>query len=198
MSKNLRLILKVAVWPLVMFLAGCVNLSPEVDQTRLFVLGQTQPGQLDRNKADFNGIYITRPELPEFLKSNHLRTVEATGEVLSLPRARWAEPLDLGIARTLATYLVAEDAVFEVKHFPGPQPHDLAKLKIAFLQCDLRANGAVFVVIEWEYRPMKGPRITGQFIFDQISWVPGEAESYVATMDAVLYALLQDILSQLN
>ena len=86
-------------------LSACVNLQPQPDYMRQFALGPTTTTQaketVSTTPENLGTAFIARPEIPSFLDTPHMQYRALNGEILSLSKSRWAEPLSEGTARAL-------------------------------------------------------------------------------------------------
>ena len=89
--------------------AGCslLPIQPaQVDAIRYYTLS-TAPASLSTPAAPAPRLMILRVEVPAYLQHKPLVTRLGPNEVKMIDDARWAEPLDLGIARVLNVRLAA-------------------------------------------------------------------------------------------
>lgn len=110
-------LLGVSLW----FTAGCTLIpEPAPDPTRFFVL--TDPG-LPADASTPRGtlrVGLRTVELSSYLKSRSLIVRNGSNEISYQDYARWAEPLDAGIARVLRARLAVAPAVKSVYQHPFP------------------------------------------------------------------------------
>ncbi len=100
---------------------GCQIIpEPAPDPTRFFVL--TGPGLPSSPGAPEGTLRLglRTVELPAYLKSRSLVVRNGRNEVVYEDFARWAEPLEAGIARVLRARLTATEAVGRVYAHPFP------------------------------------------------------------------------------
>ncbi len=109
-----------AAAPLAVLLAGC-NLLPEpqADQSRYYVLESAAPAA----EAPAVRLGLRRVEIPAYLKSKALVVRTGNNELRYSDTARWAEPLEAGLARALRDQLAARAAV-STYPFPAQQERD--------------------------------------------------------------------------
>lgn len=183
----------VALFSLIGF-SGCINLKPVPDTIQQYLLGGelTEPSATSGEK----GLYIMRPNLPEYLRSQNFVYTRGDGELLTVPHARWAEPLEIGIARKLAQSLLAQEGVGAAGMYPWPVPGDADRLKIDIYRLNARADGSFEVSIYWEVVSADSEMRYGSYESQSFSWDGATAESYLSGMNQVLVGLLKDILSQ--
>ncbi|MBA4137204.1 MAG: hypothetical protein C0518_07800 [Opitutus sp.] len=110
--KTHRLFLFPAIGALVamMGLAGCNILpEPQPDNTRFYVLESSAPAPASGAAAVRLG--LRRVDVPAYLKSKAMVVRSGNNELRYPENARWAEPLDAGIARVLRDQLSAKASV---------------------------------------------------------------------------------------
>jgi hypothetical protein len=173
-------------------LAGCVNLKPQQDSVKLYVLGPnefTQPA-----KTSAASIYIARPNLPAYLDGKRLQYRHADGEVRSLHTARWAEPLQEGIARTLAEFLIESSDRRVSGFYPWPkQSMGDMELRVHFHKLGAMADGEIQMVAKWELLGSKAIERSGTYRSQDIQWRLGDAESLVAGFNQAIRQLALEV-----
>jgi uncharacterized lipoprotein YmbA len=115
-------LLKLGAGLLGVMLAGCSVLpEAQVDPTRYYVL--SGPGLADAGAAAHEGTLILglkAVRLPPYLDKISVAVRHGTNELVYNDYARWAEPLNEGIARVLRARLLASPAVNRVFNYPFP------------------------------------------------------------------------------
>lgn len=177
--------------------AGCVNLKPRPDQTKLYVLaaGEAPTSVTD----DGTLLYVERPNLPLYLNGKHLTYSRDNGEAVSIPGARWAESFEEGVARGLASQINASAKQLRASYFPWLRPQSVDVLRVNFYQFEARADGSFAVSADWSLSPAGGgDGIRGRLELLNISWIVVSAESYVHACDQILKRLADDIVQHLE
>jgi uncharacterized lipoprotein YmbA len=119
-------------------LAACLP-PPQPDPTRYFVLTGPAPAPTAGGAASADDLRIglQSVELAKYLKSPDLIVRQGTNELVLQDYARWAEPLDAGIARLLRERLQAVDGVGQIYLQPFPldanRDYDVA---VTVLRCE--------------------------------------------------------------
>lgn len=176
---------------------SCVQLKPVVDKTRFYALG-IQPERVNPNDgSDLLQIYVERPNLPSYVDSVELRYVGDNGEIYTLPNARWSEPVEYGIVRSLNASLQAFDRRF-LAYYPWPQPkHAPWHLKLNFHELMAKADGSFDLVVDWKLeQPNQNGEYRAVFYAKHIHWTVGDAASLVAAWDAAIAQLLEVVYQQ--
>ena len=103
-------------------LGGCLDLKPQPDVTRFFVLGETSPTTSTASVDGPQGLALgMRPlHVAPHLDTQRIVTRLGIHEVGFADAFRWGEDLEEGINRTLAAYLAATDPVRSVQVVPWP------------------------------------------------------------------------------
>lgn len=177
-------------------LTGCINLEPQPDPISLYLLGGDVESATETIVTNERRLYIQRPNLPEYLRDLRLNFIADSGQVLTVPNARWSEPLEIGIARTLAQSVLAKNTAYDIAMYPWPKVEGSDQLMINVYHLDAKADGSFDVSIEWELEIFEKERRKGEYRSKQYKWDGLSAGSYVATMNTVLESLIDDVYSQ--
>lgn len=166
-------------------LSGCVNLKPKADPVKLYALGPVGPVL----HADGVGevVYIARPHMPAYLDGKHLQYRGVNGEVEALSYARWAEPLEEGIARCLAEYLIQSNGKNVAGFYPWPdRSKNGLDLYVQIFKLGVLESGEIRMFAKWDLKSGSKIQQTGTFESTDITWNVGSAESLVAGINSVL------------
>ena len=106
---------------LVFFLAACAAREP---LPQFYLLTPTGPAS-GRSHGGPN-VYVERVQVPAYLAKNSLVMVRGGNQVAYAGSARWAEPLDQGVARMVAEGLNRVARVQATSFTPGSPPGDYA------------------------------------------------------------------------
>jgi len=125
----------------VLGLSGC-NLLPEPqpDNTRFYVLGDATSSAAPAANAPRVG--LRRVDVPAYLKSKSIVTRRGNNELRYDDNARWAEPLEAGILRTLRDRLATSAAV-SVYPFPTQVERDF-DVTVQVVSAEGRDDGVHF------------------------------------------------------
>jgi uncharacterized protein len=118
--------------------SGCMGLSPKPDPTRHFILTPTSAKSATRTDLK---VLVQEVEIPEYLNRSNLVLRKSPQEVVVSEYDRWAEPLEFGITRVLATNLSAL--------LGTPTVYDTSRL-------EAQAEYLIFVAIR-SFEPSIGP-----------------------------------------
>ena len=178
-------------------LVSCVNLKPKADSVKLYSLGPAHVTALPEDAQQ--AVHVARPSLPSYLISNRLQYRSADGEIRSIVAARWAEPLQEGVARALAEWLqVQAEAAAVGTYYPWQQPDGSLVIRVQLHQLSGSEDGRILFQAAWQLESSAGvPLATGIYHPEGLSWVPGDARSLIAGLNAALQGLSAQIAEQL-
>jgi hypothetical protein len=184
--------------------AGCQLIpDPAPDPTRFFVL--TGPG-LPAATTTAQGtlrLGLRSVELPAYLRSRSLLVRNGRNELTYDDYARWAEPLDDGIARVLRARLVATPAVERVYAHPFPfnRERDF-DVSVTVIRCEgVREPGgsaARFAAVVEITRASTGTVVSRQtFVAPDASWDGQDHAALVAALSEAVGQLAEAVTAQL-
>ncbi len=93
-----------------LLLSGCLNLEPQPDNSRYHILDhQASKGAKIRQLiAGTPHIYISRVDLPEYLKGKKLVIRKTPTEITLSETDRWVEPIEDSLSRVLANHMLSQ------------------------------------------------------------------------------------------
>lgn len=193
------MILRVFVLLVLSFsLIGCVNLKPREDTRKVYTLGALELPVADSTQQGERG-YIARPHFPGYMEGDGMKVRSADGEIRDLEGARWAEPIDVGVARALSHYIESASGGIKSGFYPWPQLSFAENvLYIRFHQLDATSDGRIQLSASWELKRTSSEPQSGVFTISDGTWTPGEPRSLVAGMNTALEALADKIFSSLK
>jgi Uncharacterized protein conserved in bacteria len=127
---------------MVLSLAGCSLPEAQPDLTRFYVLTPAANGGAAGAGGTEVRVFVKAVQVPEFLRGKLMQVRLAANEVDFVDTARWAEPLEAGVARVLRENLEAGglevvnrsvderalDVVVHLKRCEGARPERVARL----------------------------------------------------------------------
>jgi uncharacterized lipoprotein YmbA len=177
-------------------LTGCVNLKPKQVETKLYALGAVD--SRSAFKVDGPPLYVARPHLPAYLDGKRLQYRSANGEVKELSRARWAEPLEEGVARSLAEFLTRGGYAGATGFYPWPKRSKGGlELRVYFHKLGALEDGTIRMAAGWDLRQGSKVQKTGAFDSAEINWNASDADSLVAGINSALDQLAKEIANSL-
>ena len=179
-------------------LTACVNLKPRVDATKTYVLGPVELPIAGASQQTERG-YVARPQLPVYMEGTTLKVRSTDGEIRSLDGARWAEPLEDGVARALSHFIELKSGGVKSGFYPWAQSSKTTNtLYVKFHQLIATADGRIQVSASWELKRASGTPLTGVFTSVDEEWISGDAQSMVAGVNAAIEALAGQISDSLK
>jgi len=98
-------------------LSGCLNLDPQADPTRFYLLSASNEAGVSQDEEGLS-IGFKRVDVPSYLKNRKIVVRLDSDEIRYSEIHRWGEDLETGISRTLATNLTAKNGVQQVSVVP--------------------------------------------------------------------------------
>lgn len=190
-------------------LAGCNLPTAQPDPTRFYLL--SAPGTAPAAAAVADGaraatLGLCRIELPAYLRSPAVVLRPGGTEVVRVRDARWAEPLEQGIARLLRETLPTQPGVRAVVAYPAPQAAlPQYEVSVRVLACEGIAGPegrrARFAAA-WEIRATAAgagaaPVATGVFESATAEWPEGDYAALTAKLGEAVAALGRELAAAL-
>lgn len=185
-------------------LAGCINLDPVPDQTRNFVfetLGGQERGGVGED-LDPIPVMIERVELAPYLQDRRMLVRSGEFELRYSSMNRWGEPLDEGIARTLAEYLIKDPTVDQVSFYPWKTRLDRpATIRLQVHRFDVWADRraelrvAAHIHTDW---PGAGPRTVSLEQTYQARAEGDRVEDRIRVQSQLIAQLARDLLETMD
>ncbi len=191
-------------------LAGCNLPTAQPDPTRFYLLSASGAASASVPAADGARavtLGLCRIELPAYLRTPAVVIRPGGTEVVRTRDARWAEPLEQGIARLLRETLLAQPGVRSVVAYPAPQAA-LPQYEIAVrvLACEGVAGPegrrARFAAA-WEIRATAAgagaaPVAAGTFESAPADWAEGDYAVLTAKLGESVAALARELAAALS
>ena len=190
-------------------LAGCNLPTAQPDPTRFYLLSAPSAvaaGAPNVEAARAATLGLCRIELPAYLRTPAVVIRPGGTEVVRTRDARWAEPLEQGLARLLRETLLAQPGVRSVVAYPAPQAA-LPQYEIAVrvLACEGVAGPegrrARFAAA-WEIRATAAdagaaPVAAGTFESALADWAEGDYAALTAKLGEAVAALARELAAAL-
>ena len=159
---------------LVCFVAACAATAP---LPQFYLLAPPGPGGGSRSHSGPN-VYVQRVVVPAYLAKNSLVMVRAGNQVDYASSARWAEPLDQGIARMVAEGLNRVARVQATSFTPNaPLPADYTYgVEIQLQRFEGTDTGQVILAGRYQVFTANGTEPIASRSFDvrRTGWQPGD------------------------
>lgn len=190
-------------------LAGCNLPTAQPDPTRFYLL--SAPGAAPAAATVADGVRaatlgLCRIELPAYLRSPAVVLRPGGTEVVRVRDARWAEPLEQGLARLLRETLLTQPGVRAVVAYPAPQAAlPQYEVSVRVLACEGVAGPegrrARFAAA-WEIRATAAgagaaPVATGVFESATAEWPEGGYAALTAKLGEAVAALGRELAAAL-
>jgi uncharacterized lipoprotein YmbA len=181
-----------------LLVSGCVNLKPTPDLVKTYTLGPA-PLEATADGSVGRGIYVARPDLPRYLSGTHFYYRKLDGELKRIASARWAEPMEEGVARAMSQFLAVSGDPVSRGYFPWPnRSTEVAELKMSFFRIGAYGDGTIRVQTDWSLIESGETVASGSFKGDALTWETGDPASAVAGLNAGLRALAAEIASDIG
>jgi len=181
---------------LVAFFLSCAAKEP---LTSFYVLGQPQ-----KNRSVPGGgtsVYVSRVEVPDYLSRTSLVTMRGGIEVQYAAAARWAEPLDRGIARAVAGALSQYSGLRAYGFSPTiPPPNHDYNVHIRIERFEGNDNGQVTLQARWDVTPADSSEASarGKVNLQHNGWQPGDYAGLVRLLTAEIDEMSRQIARSLR
>jgi uncharacterized lipoprotein YmbA len=159
MEVSTRLVVVAATATLAVAPAGCVSLK-RTPEARFFVLRSlVEPPETPARPASAGLVGVLPVRVPGHLERPQLVTWAGPGELRIDEYLRWAEPIDAGVARTLAENLDALLPAHPVIRSPWPAAvTPFCRVRLDLRVFGLQESGEVRLEGRWALLPGRGER----------------------------------------
>ena len=183
---------------LLLGLTSCIGLKPKSDNTKTYVLGLSDPVQSSFANIPGAKGYIARPQFPVYMEGLKLKKISEEREIVDLPNARWAEPVEMGVARTISHYIERLSGGLSSDFYPWVRVDNAAfTLQLNFHHLIATHDGRILISADWECNYAGGKTETGFFANNTMEW-SGNAQSMVDGINAGLEMLAAEIVDSLK
>ncbi len=150
--------------------SGCSILEPQPDLTRFFVLASLAEPAADTSNLR---IGIGPLALPDYLRRTEMARRDSETEIRYADTSRWAEPLEEGLARTLAENIALLIGTKRVLVLPAPirnEPDFTVPIEV--IRFEPTPEGDVLLIARWLVR-QTGRDGESQVYLSRITAKPG-------------------------
>ena len=176
---------------------SCIGLKPKPDNIKTYALGLPDP---IRNSPDIPVTkgYIARPQLPVYMEGLRLKHISEEREIVDIPKARWAEPVEMGVARAVSYYIETLSSGLKSDFYPWIRADDTAfTLELNFHHLIATNDGRILISVDWKCNYAGGKTETGFFANNTLEW-SDDAQSMVDGINAALEMLAAEIVDSLK
>ena len=177
-----------------LLLTGCVNLKPAKVPLDRYALGLSGLAEVTEAGAG-RKLYIEQPNVPVYLEADRMYVRGANGEISQAGGVRWAEPLDEGLARSLAEYIELKSAHRVYAYYPWrTKETELCAVKLNVYKLIAGENGQLLVDIGWRMDCPDTESRYGRYrhVFE---WAPDEITSYVTAVNEAIEGLADQLIA---
>ncbi len=180
-------------------LAGCLNLRPQTDPTRFYVLCPPIP-QTVANKKMTHVVGLRQIHLPAYLNSTRLCWRKSDHELQYSDYHRWSEPLESALATTLAQYLEQSEVIGKVQLLPWRRmSHRDFLIDLQVLEFAGQADGTILLRADWTVLNNTGLILSrGQFTHCEGTWQETDIPRLVEGLSRCLHALSTHLAQQIS
>lgn len=183
--------------------AGCSVIPPAgADPTRFYVLSAAPASATKSESGEGLVLGLRSVDVAAYLRSRSLVVRQNGNEVQFRDFARWGEPLEAGLSRTLKEALIATGSVSQVASVPFSidVERDL-DLSVRVLACEGGADGSVYFRATWELVNTgagAGLLASGDFTATGLTW-DGQSEATLASaLSEAVATLGKEIATKIN
>lgn len=181
--------------------SGCLNLKPARATTRNFVLSsmpanETGPGAFGSSSALSVGVGVGQVKLPAYLFREAIVVRRGTNELEYLDSARWAERLDTGFQRILASNLAAMVPTGGIRLSAWRSADVTVGVYVSLERFDVDTAGLGVLVAWWRVVSPGGDTVlkSGQFRAEQSGLEPAaHPQEAVATLSSLEGELSEEL-----
>ena len=176
---------------------GCVNLKPQQDPTRYFVLSGPASEKID--ESGYLHIAIERIDLPSYLKSPKIATKISGHEIAYAEHFRWTEELETSVARIIRDRLRLNSKIKTVTIYPGntSAKHDYS-LRLNVHQFEGDHQGNVTLSADWRIVDKAGIVMESNTARLTSIWDGSDYTQLVERMNEILLQLCSTISELFN
>ena len=182
---------------LLLGLTSCIGLKPKPDNIKTYLLGPSDLAKSDSGALVAQG-YIARPQLPTYLEGYTLKKVSKEREIVTISKARWAEPVHMGVARAISSYIKTLSGGIRSDFYPWTHTKDATfTLQLNFYELIATDDNRILISVSWKCNYAEDKVITGFFENSELKW-SGNARSMVDGINKALGLLAAEIVESLK
>jgi uncharacterized lipoprotein YmbA len=180
-------------------LSGCLNLKPARSTHRNFVLSPlpaNETGALASAVSSAPGVGIGQVKLPAYLFRDSIAVRKGTNELEYLEMARWAERLDTGFQRILASNLATLVPTSRIRLSAWRSQDVAVGVYVALERFDVDEDGRGVIVAWWRVVSPGGETVlkSGQFRASHAGPAPAfNTDGAVATLSELAAELSREL-----
>lgn len=184
--------------------ASCLNLKPDANRTRFYLLSTIRPADIESAPAsgrDELPLAIHRVAIPSYLNAPWIMVRQGGNELAYSDFDQWAEPVGDGViratAQNLALLLQTSDISIQPRILPDESRYSIT---VELLQFELSMEGGVRTEANWRItNPGAGFQKSGRFSHSRpCEYNPEDYTAAVAALSANLADLCREIAGALS
>jgi uncharacterized protein len=184
------------------FLVSCMNLTPQENSARYYVLSAIAP----ESEPEFPGfdpqmrIGVDRVTLPGYLDTERIVTQNAQNEFILSDFDLWAEPLAGGIEQTVAKNISALTGLVAVETYPWRAGLKKAvKIRITVEDFYAEASGPILLDVQWRIDfPGKRKPFFGEHVYRVECFAGADYPEIAAAMSQAIEIFTRDIVQEIT
>jgi uncharacterized lipoprotein YmbA len=183
---------------LALTLAACVNLDPQPDDTRYYVLSSEEALMSSPNELAEDGLTvgIEALSLPSYLDTRRMVTRISEQEVKFSEANRWGENLRRGVGAALSDFLRASPGIRAVYVVPWTEPrHRDFDIAIRLERFEGDESGSTRMLAVWNIEDLETGQHVKRGITDRITdgWTPGDYGDLAARLGESVHDLAEEL-----
>lgn len=175
-------------------ISGCVQLDPEEDPVRYYVLSTDIPEDLENAEVGGTLVDFRLNSIPEYARRRPLAIHQGNGVVEYLPYERWAESLQNALRRVFEQHLEYANADWRVnsRAMYQREQSDLS-IFIRITELQIRQSGQVVLSGEYTESDIDSGKIRRSYQKSvQTPWSLGEYHTIPSAIEAAVAEFLQN------
>jgi len=177
-------------------LGGCVNLEPQIDETRFYTLASALPARTGTQPAGAVSAALRVSVAADYLQQPAIAVRETAQEIALQEGHRWAEQIKLGVARIVQDGLERRNeslAIEQLARHPGGD-HQLL-IDIMVTACEGTRDGGAVLDADWQIFTGNNaaPRTAGRFHGTEPGWDGQDFGQLAALLSQLADELAGDI-----
>jgi uncharacterized protein len=176
-----------------LFLISCAAVEP---LPKFFLLSNASAGKIPSRQSGGTGVFVRRVDVPAYLAKGRLVTMMGGIQVDYATTARWAEPLDQGVARAVAEDLSRNSRIRAYGFSPAAPPAEHQyDVWIRLERFEGSDNGEVILRAHWAVSTADSSApIAGQTVdIRRHGWKPGDYPGLVRLLNEEVAEMSREI-----
>lgn len=176
-----------------LFLISCAAVEP---LPSFFLLSNASAGKIRSGQSGGTSVFVRRVDVPAYLATGRLVTMKGGIQVVYATTARWAEPLDQGVARAVAGSLSRNSRIRASGFSPGaPIAERKYDVWIRLERFEGIDHGEVILRGHWAIstEDSSAPIASRTFDIRRNGWRPGDYPGMVRLLSEAIAEMSREI-----